>query len=118
MTEYAPIHECTVHARWTDLNLIARGRRAAIKCVHYGEGAVVLWADPSDDVSMWFTYTLQFYWPGIGQELYTVPPQHGVCPHESFDELVKDMLGGARPHPNRVPPAESRKAKPGESLDS
>lgn len=108
---------CPVHGKWTDINLVARGRRAVVKCSHYGEGGVVLYADPIRDADMYGSYSLQFYWPGLGSEMYTIPPQRAICPHESFDALVRDMRAGARPSPNRVPQPQNQTTTPGESLD-
>lgn len=93
---------CAVHSRYTDINLVARGRRAVVKCAHYGTATVVLYADPSADDDMWGTYTLQFAMQGVGQELYLIPPRQGVCPHAAFDSLVRDMRDGARPSRERV----------------
>jgi len=111
------VQACSVHRRWADINLVTRGRRAVVKCRHLGNAAVVLWADPIADDAEVGTYTVQFAAIGHGQEMYTIPPHKGTCPHFIFDRLVADMLAGARPSPNRVPPPESKIAKPGESLN-
>jgi hypothetical protein len=112
-----PPRDCPIHGRWTDLSLVARGRHAIIKCVHYGNAWVALWACPIADDKEYGTYKVQFAMVGVGQELYTIPPLQGTCPHDAFDRLVDSMLAGARPSANRIPDPTTRVARPGESLD-
>lgn len=111
-----PPSECQFHGRWTDLNLVTRGRRAVIKCAHYGQAWVVLFADPIADDQSFGTYTLQFAMVGVGQEQYTIKSRQHLCPHFVFDKLVAEMYAGARPSANRVPPPESQIVEPGKGL--
>lgn len=114
-----PPVDCKEHGRLTDLNLVARGRRAVVKCAHYGNACVVLYADPIGDDKEHGSYTVVFIiqrGDGVGGERYTIPPQSHQCPHEIFDTLVREMRGGVRPHPSRVPDPSTRTAKPGEEL--
>lgn len=97
---------CPTHQRWTDPNLVARGRRCAVKCAHYMQGAVVLWANPSADDDPWISYMIQFYWPGLGEEQYTIVHGQGTCPHATFDSFVLEMRKGVRPNPSHVPPVQ------------
>jgi hypothetical protein len=111
-----PPVDCKTHGRWTDLNLVARGRRAVIKCTHYGNAWVVLFADPIGDDKEYGTYTLQFAMVGVGQERYVIRSRSHVCPHFVYDKLVAEMRAGARPSQNRVPPIEGDVAEPGKEL--
>lgn len=111
-----PPVECRVHGKQTDLNLVARGRRAVVKCTHYGNAWVVLFADPIDDEKEHGTYTIQFAMVGAGQEVYKIPPLRGQCPHEVYDKLVREMQGGARPSANRIPDPSTRSTQPGKEL--
>lgn len=111
-----PNNECSVHGRWTDINLVTRGRRAVVKCAHYGQAWVVLFADPIADDKDRGTYTLQFAMVGVGQEQYTIEAKKLLCPHHIFDKLVAEMREGARPSANRVPPPESQVVDPGKEL--
>lgn len=113
-----PPKMCKMHGRWTDLNLVARGRRAVVKCTHYGNAFVVLFADPIADDKAFGTYSIQFGMLGVGSELYTVPPQQYECPHYVYDSLVKDMRKGARPSINRIPDPVKRRTTPGQGLES
>lgn len=100
----------------TDLNLVARGKRAVIKCAHYGNAFVALYADPIGDDKEHGTYTVQFAMVGVGSEIYTIPARAGQCPHQVFDRLTVEMATGARPSHNRVPDAGTRSAEPGQEL--
>jgi hypothetical protein len=109
-------YECPEHGRWTDLNLVTRGKRAVVKCAHYGSACVVLYADPIADLAEIGSYTVQFAQLGVGQEVYTLPPRQHVCPHDVFDRLVGEMRKGVRPSQNRVPSPQLDTTKPGEAL--
>lgn len=107
---------CPTHGRWTDLNLVARGRRAVIKCTHYGGAWVVLFANPIADDKQFGTYTIQFAMTGVGQERYDIGPATKTCPHMVYDQLVREMRTGARPSVNRIPKIEGQITEPGKEL--
>lgn len=115
-THPVPPIECPVHGRYTDINLVSRGRPAVVKCTHHGNAYVVLYADPIADAKEWGTYSIVFHVVGVGTEQYTIEPKSLQCPHKVFDTLVLEMRAGARPHPNRVGDPSTRIAKPGEEL--
>lgn len=112
----SPPRECRIHGSLTDLNLVARGRHAVIKCTHHGQGWVVLWATPIGDDREHGSYVVQFVMVGVGQERYKIEPQKGTCPHAVYDQLVREMRAGARPSVNRIPGIETRIAQPGKEL--
>lgn len=112
----APPVECRVHGPLTDLNLVARGRHAVIKCTHYGQGWVALWAAPIADDKDHGSYVVQFVMVGVGQERYKIEPKKGTCPHAAYDQLVREMRAGARPSASRIPGIETRIATPGKEL--
>lgn len=112
----APPVECRIHGLLTDLNLVARGRHAVIKCTHYGKGWVALWAEPIADDKEHGAYVVQFVVVGVGQERYRIAPQTATCPHAVYDQLVREMRAGARPSINRIPSIETRIAEPGKEL--
>lgn len=111
-----PPRECAVHGKWTDLNLVARGRRAVIKCTHYGNAWVALYSNPIADDREHGSYTIQFAMVGVGQEQYNIEAGRVTCPHFVYDALVVDMRSGARPSANRIPDITTRIVKPGEGL--
>lgn len=111
-----PPVDCKEHGKLTDINLVARGRRAVVKCTHYDNAYVVLYADPIGDDKEYGSYTIAFSMRGVGSEVYTILPHMGECPHKIYDMLVSEMRAGARPHPSRVGDPSTRIAKPGEEL--
>lgn len=114
----APPADCLIHGGATDLNLVARGRRAVIKCTHYANSWVVMYADPIGDDKDWSSYTIVFTVLGVGHEQYQVGAQRQTCPHYVYDSLVEDMRNGARPHPSRVPDPGQTRTTPGKELPS
>lgn len=111
-----PPVDCPTHGRWTDLNLVARGRRAAVKCIHLGTAFVVLWVNPISDNKSHGSYLVQFAMLGVGSELYTIEPMTMTCPHSVFDKLVGEMREGKRPSVNRVPSPDTKTTQPGEDF--
>lgn len=107
---------CAIHGALTDLNLVARGRRAVVKCAHHGSAFVALYADPIGDDKERGSYTVHFAMSGVGSEVYQIPAQRHQCPHEVFDRLVGEMRAGIRPSQNRVPNPATRVAPPGQEL--
>lgn len=105
-----------MHGRWTDLNLVVRGKRAVIKCTHVGNVFVVLYADPISDLADVGSYTVQFGEVGRGSEVYTIPHHRYQCPHEVYDKLVAGMQLGQRPDANRVPQPQDQTTTPGTEL--
>lgn len=111
-----PPVDCLVHGGLTDLNLVARGRRAVVKCTHYGNAWVVMYADPIADDKEHGSYTLVFTMLGVGHEQYGVLALGGTCPHYAYDQLVAEMRSGARPNASRIPDPGQARTQPGKEL--